>query len=387
MIRFTVVALLMVPAAFAATQTQYRITDLGVALPDGSSGIAVNARGEVAVVDPVRAYRWSGGSLTDLGTLGGPSSFATSLNSRGQVVGWSGRSDGQVRAFQWENGSMTDLGTLGGSSQATGINASGSVTGYSDTGNGTYHAFLHQNGSMLDLGTLGGARSYGVAINNLGQVVGGSDDAGGNYLPFLWSNGTMVPLGSNIVNVRDINDAGLVVGETFLSGEQHAGLFDGKTTLDLGTLGGSYSSATAINGAGQVVGLSTDASGDYGVFLWSEGRMTDVGSRLTPDSQGWTLSIASDINDSGQIVGYGTINGKAHAYLATPVPEPASLAALAVSLGVLLRRRRVSVERLIPVVGRLIGVTARTLAFSCLRRGESSGVFVSRAWASVFPLL
>ncbi|MGA2696202.1 MAG: hypothetical protein ABSE92_09070 [Terriglobales bacterium] len=32
----------------------------------------------------------------------------------------------------------------------------------------------------------------------------------------------------------------------------------------------------------------------------------------------WTLSTAYAINNSGQITGYGTINGENHAYLLTP---------------------------------------------------------------------
>ncbi|MBL7107501.1 MAG: PEP-CTERM sorting domain-containing protein [Phycisphaerae bacterium] len=34
---------------------------------------------------------------------------------------------------------------------------------------------------------------------------------------------------------------------------------------------------------------------------------------------------ANGINDSGQIVGEGYINGQGHAFLMTPVPEPATL--------------------------------------------------------------
>jgi probable HAF family extracellular repeat protein len=39
---------------------------------------------------------------------------------------------------------------------------------------------------------------------------------------------------------------------------------------DLGTLGGSYSQAVAINDRGQVVGWSLTASGENHAVLWSE---------------------------------------------------------------------------------------------------------------------
>ncbi len=61
---------------------------------------------------------------------------------------------------------------------------------------------------------------------------------------------------------------------------------------DLGTFGGPQAAAAAINHLGQVVGwaqTSTDA--DHG-FLWSNGKMIDLGLNFFPTA----------VNDNGQIV-------------------------------------------------------------------------------------
>jgi hypothetical protein len=39
---------------------------------------------------------------------------------------------------------------------------------------------------------------------------------------------------------------------------------------------------------------------------------------MIPPNSGWDLHHAASINNAGQIVGYGTINGADHAYLLTP---------------------------------------------------------------------
>src|SRR4051794_17247595 len=75
-------------------------------------------------------------TATDIGTLDGASSFATSINDAGQVAGYSGTAGGDLHAFiTGPNGmGMRDVGTLGGDlSMAFSINAAGQVVGTSDT--------------------------------------------------------------------------------------------------------------------------------------------------------------------------------------------------------------------------------------------------------------
>jgi probable HAF family extracellular repeat protein len=128
-----------------------------------------------------------------------------------------------------------------------------------------------------------------------------------------------------------INSRNLIVGTTgsnSSSGEySHAFLYDynAETLVDLGTLsGGLTSSAADINDSDQVVGSSwlvTQPTSiydptQYHAFLWENGTMTDLNDRL-PAGSGWILTAATAINDSGDIVGTGLLDGQTHGFLLT----------------------------------------------------------------------
>ena len=320
-------------AAFAAAQS-YTVTDLGP-----GQAFAINGLGDV-VVQPASGnsfVRAPGGkqlSLTPL-TAGYPTT-PYGINNQGLVVGYSSNGQGAAAAL-WTNGVPLDLGTLDGvpGCAGTGINASAEVAGYCFLLNGRTEAFLWSKATgMQGLGSLQGeGGSIAQAINRFGQVVGYAPNlAHTTPYAFIWSKTTGMAKNLGKLPGYDssfawaINDLGQVAGQSdclncSLSG--HATLWS-KTKgsmLDLGVLpGASDSFALGINNVGQVVGGSGySATNELHALVWSPSTgMLDL-NNLIPANSGWLLQVANAINDQGQIVGYGTLNGfQPEAFLLTP---------------------------------------------------------------------
>jgi probable HAF family extracellular repeat protein len=346
---------LVVSGASSAAAPTYAATRLGTLGGNGSSGNAINAAGDVTGFSYVthwtppnpdphtmwHAFVYSGGSMRDLGTLGGARSSGTGINASGQVAGFASLNElpypqAAQHAFLYSDGVLRDLGTLSGStSAATGINASGQVVGSSESATDPYgRAFLWSNGVMTDLGTLGGSGSGATGINAAGQVTGSAGATSvaqcgtPNVHAFRYSHGAMRDLGTlggcGSAGIA-INDAGDVIGTSSASGydAMHAFVWSGGAMHDLGTLGG-YSYPFAINGKGQVVGTSIAADGQNHAFLYTDGRMYDL-NLLVTGLAGTLLSNATGINDDGQIVANGCSGSLiCQAFRLDPVVAPVS---------------------------------------------------------------
>jgi probable HAF family extracellular repeat protein len=165
-------------------------------------------------------------------------------------------------------------------SEALAINSHDQVVGWMQVGP-EQHGFLWDHGTLRDLGTVSGASTMATAINDSGVVTGwgATSPTSGVSIAFRW-DGQMHALGC---------PSGTIHCETF-----------------------------AINARGDIVGeaLVSITGGDVG-FLHRDGvfyRLAD----LVQDAPGWQFDIARAINDAGQIVGTGRLDGKGHAFLLTP---------------------------------------------------------------------
>lgn len=306
----------LVPFITHTFQWNAAVTDLG-ALPPSDSNcsepVFANARGEIVgasengQIDPLlgfnqaRAVLWKDGQVTDLGSLGGYENAALGINNRGQIVGISTNlvpdpycgffGTTQVRAFLWEHGRMQDLGTLGGNCAGPG---------------------------PID--------SAVAAINERGQIVGGSTTSSIPnpvtgvlpWEPFLWEEGKgmkdLGTLGGAVGGAQGINNRGQVIGQSSIAADPgactgsadtenlncHAFLWDQGALIDLTTssIGGSPQGVSEINDPGEITGWGVFPSSAMDAYLWRNGTATDLGHLSD------CYSVAHALNSVSQVVGF-----------------------------------------------------------------------------------
>jgi probable HAF family extracellular repeat protein len=364
-------AILLVGAqSFAVPSQAFHLIDLGTLGGTESYAAGINNLGQVvgysftSGISPSsqRAFRTAPNSVinpvTDnLGTLGGFSSVGNAINDLGQVVGTSYRPDSTAHGFRTApnapiNPATSDLGTLGGNnSNAWAINDLGEVAGNSFiAGNSVQRAF--RTGPNLpilptdDLGTLGGNESGAFGINNSGQVVGYSFIAGNvihhafrtlGRTPIVPATDDIGVAVGNYSGSYAINDAGQATGFAyFASSAPYDGFLTkpnaaiNPATDKLGPISGTLdSSPRAVNSMGWVVGFLETSGVFERAFLHDGTTMVDLNNVLDAPYPGWVLQGANDVNDKGQIVGFGLLNGARRAFRLDPIPEPSAMSLMA----------------------------------------------------------
>lgn len=321
-------------------------------------------------------------TIVDLGTLGGETSEAFSLNDSGVTVGLSDRLSGPAHGFRYDGAlPIEDLVGLGPSlySEASGINAAGVIVGRGSPGSGN-RVLVWNGGAAFVPAPFASINSFGYAINDANTIVGnfalptlfrpqammhtlGSatfTDIGALLAPL---GGTMsVAVDVNASNVATgwmginfvvptrafrftppaqvellptfglyddvpaaINDDGLIVGRCGVGpGAQHACFWSGAAApVDINPAEAEVSTARGVNNKGEMVGIyvPTLAGGIGYAFLRTNGQTLTLDDLLPPGS-GWQLVNAYAINRHSQIAGAGWKDGLYHAFLLTPTTMP-----------------------------------------------------------------
>ena len=316
--------------------------DLGT-LPEASDrgdsyATGVNARGTVvgwSARDPGygHAVRWPDpDTVEDLGTLdedGVGSSDARDINDSGAVVGAAWRGNPPPRAYRWtERDGTDDLGTLSehprSGSIVEAINDSGTVVGWSEGSPAAFRWTERDGMTAIDSFWDEPFDSTANAVANDGTVAGRTQNREGTVRTFRWTadDGTteLAPLSGDDVSVALGTNGSVVVGfstvwSDWTDSRRAVHWNDGVASL--ATLDGAPSNrgtAQGCNERGDIVGTAAADldHGDTRAVRWSKGDVEDLGSLA---DEGWSAAAAT--NSRGDVVGQSRTNenGSAHATL------------------------------------------------------------------------
>ncbi|GAA0247338.1 hypothetical protein GCM10010492_53730 [Saccharothrix mutabilis subsp. mutabilis] len=258
-------------------------TTTGIA-PEGAGIVAagaINDRGWVPMTysaSPAgwhleRAAVWRDGRVQVL-PVGdaGPHLSARVINHYGLVAGaHTPMMGGASFGFRCREGScdrLPDAPGTSGSYSVSAVNGSGVIVGSRGL------VPLRWQGDTVTVlpGGEGRVADNRRAVNERGDVAGWTKDAAGVRRATVWRGGQQVVIPvAGPAEALAVNDNGDVVGRSTASGADRAFLWRNGRVIDLGTLGGAYSTPVALNNTGTIIGLATTADGSYRAVRWQVG--------------------------------------------------------------------------------------------------------------------
>lgn len=273
------------------------------------------------------------------------------INARGEVTGtW--YPEGQVRGFRWSvEGGMRDLGQSG--IEANGLDDAGRVVGRFRGGTGHDYFIAEPDGALatytapVPLWSIAGLRNDGVVVANRDDPATYDRPHAGTLEGGTWRE---LAIGDAYGSQAfGFNERGAIVGSLGVLSPtagvvlQHAFAYTpGTGVVDLVPAMpwlNQFSTASAVNEDGLVVGYG--ARGDnWQTFSFlhdlGTGELVDLASVLLPGTaDGWTNLYLVDVNDAGQIAGWGQFGAEVRAFVLTPaapVPEPGALLLMALGI-------------------------------------------------------
>ncbi len=284
--------------------------------------------------------------LINLGTLDRDStSSATAINDRGEIVGNSSTGsspEAVIHAFYYRDGFMRSLNSK--PCNAVAINDAGQIVGNLLT----YSTNIFTNiflppipitnipvhpiypitniiGANLLTNILTQSANFAANTAELAFPTNGQIETNiyVNTQPVLFRPGLPPDLfegTNNVGSALGINNQGEIVGGAYLpssasSVTQYAFVYKNGLTMDLPELSSNndFSVASAINNHGDIVGYGFVGLGPLifeHPFLYSQGLMQDLGTL------GGSIGLATAINDVGEITGFSTTisNAEEHAF-------------------------------------------------------------------------
>lgn len=277
-----------------------------------TGAVAATATAQAAATVAMGPYTVT---ITDLGVpTGGTYASAYGINNLGQVAGMSSNASGALAPILWTSGTWVGIPNYDPSGLLipVKINDAGDMILNEKIGGTSINYAIWRDvaGTFHRLPPFPGGDALRVtarSINSFGVITGMVREP--NLAPtmhgVLWRNDTflmdMGPMsGYASVNPQDINDLGAVVGiandpTTFAN---TGFVYNNATYAKLPPLSaGAATAATAINNAGTVVGTS---NGGFPV-RWVSGAVQSL-----PVPNGVIQPSPVDVNDGGDIIGWGT---------------------------------------------------------------------------------